>query len=370
MNVKVAYSTKNTIKDIVSDIKEQLKDFNYNLLQFYASSNINSKELSEKLYNELGQISIFGCTSSGEIVSGQMLNNSVVVMAISPDAVSDLKIEVLENISTNNLAVDNAFKSLKNYFGKDLSDLDPNKYIGFVLIDGLSKKEEEINERIGDLTNIKFVGGSAGDDLKLEKTYLFANGKTYTNAAVICLIKSNVKFDVLKTQSFRSSNKKLKVTKADEKNRTVIEFNGKPALEEYMKLAGCNKDNINKAFFYNPVGINLGNDFLVRSPQKADGNNINFYCSIKQGMILDLLESNNIIEDTKKDLDNKIKEFGKVTGLINFNCILRTLELKEKNQIQEYGNLFTDIPSIGFSSYGESYIGHINQTSVMLLFGE
>jgi hypothetical protein len=53
--------------------------------------------------------------------------------------------------------------------------------------------------------------------------------------------------------------------------------------------------------------------------------------------------------------------------LINFNCILRTLELKAKNEEDSYGKIFSDIPTIGFRTYGEEYIGHINQTSVMLV---
>ncbi len=198
MNAKIIYSTKTIVSDIVADLKAQLGDFNYNLVQFYASSTINPQELSKMLYEALGNTPIFGCTTSGEIVSGQMLENSVVLMAMNSNIVADAKIEVLENISTDNLVVDNAFESLKKHFGEDLATLSPHNHVGFVLIDGLSRKEEAINERIGDLTNITFVGGSAGDDLKFKKTYVFANGKTYTDAAVLCLMKSNVKFDVLK----------------------------------------------------------------------------------------------------------------------------------------------------------------------------
>jgi hypothetical protein len=63
-----------------------------------------------------------------------------------------------------------------------------------------------------------------------------------------------------------------------------------------------------------------------------------------------------------------MEESGRITGIINFNCILRTLELKQKNLTGEYGDLFTSIPTIGFSTYGEQYIGHINQTATMLVF--
>lgn len=54
-------------------------------------------------------------------------------------------------------------------------------------------------------------------------------------------------------------------------------------------------------------------------------------------------------------------------ALINFNCILRTLEMESKGLTQQYGELFTDIPTVGFSTYGEAYIGHVNQTATMLV---
>jgi hypothetical protein len=53
---------------------------------------------------------------------------------------------------------------------------------------------------------------------------------------------------------------------------------------------------------------------------------------------------------------------------LNFHCILRTLELKGKNQLDAYGRLFERVPTVGFSTYGEEYLAHIKQTSTMLLF--
>lgn len=92
-------------------------------------------------------------------------------------------------------------------------------------MDGLSKSEEKVMEKIGDLTNVVFIGGSAGDDCKFEKTYVHVNGEVHSHAAVLALLKPNVPFDFVKTQSFVSTDIKLEATKVDEKNRIVHEFN-------------------------------------------------------------------------------------------------------------------------------------------------
>lgn len=41
--------------------------------------------------------------------------------------------------------------------------------------------------------------------------------------------------------------------------------------------------------------------------------------------------------------------------------------MESKGLTQQYGELFTDIPTVGFSTYGEAYIGHVNQTATMLV---
>lgn len=368
MKVKTAYSQKRDINEIIADVTNQIGSFDAKLVQFYASSSIDPNIISAEIQKAFGKTPTIGCTTSGEIISNLMMDNSIVVMALGPDIISNLKIEVLSNLDSGSNLVDNAFQSFEGYFNTPMTELDHNKYVGQVLIDGLSGKEEAINERIGDLTNITFVGGSAGDDLKFQQTYLYANGKVYSNAAILILMECNTRFDIIKTQSFRSTGKKVVVTKVDEPKRTIIEMNGKPAVKEYSNLMGIEEGKAAEAFATNPLGLVFEDDFFVRSPQKTIDDSIVFYCSMKEGMELDILESSNIVEETRKDLKAKIDSFGDISAILIFNCILRTLELKNKEQTEDFAKLFSDIPTVGFSTYGESYIGHINQTATMLIF--
>lgn len=368
MKVKTAYSKKDKVKDAIEDIKQQIGDFDTRLLLFFASPSLDPENISAEMQNGFTGVPTMGCSSSGEIVTGKILDQSVVAMAFGPEIIDDCKIEVIENLNTDTNQIDAAFSSFGNYFRTSSHDLSPDKYIGMVLIDGLSLQEEAVNDRIGDLTNVTFVGGSAGDDLAFKQTYVYVNGKSYTDAAALVLIKSHAKFDFLKTQSFQATDKDVVVTKADESKRKVYEINNKPATQAYAELVGVPEGKVADSFFSHPVGLVFQDDFFVRSPQRTDGDSIYFYCSIKEGMKLKILNSGNILEYTREALNRKMDEMGGVSAVVNFNCILRTLELKDKNQTEGYGEIFNSVPTVGFSTYGESYIGHINQTSTMVLF--
>jgi len=234
-------------------------------------------------------------------------------------------------------------------------------------VDGLSGTEEKVMERIGDMTNVSFIGGSAGDDLKFKQTHLFAHGKAYSNAALLALIRVGIPFDFIKTQSFKPLDKILTATKVNESAREVIEFNHKPAVEAYASAVGTSAEKAQDFFMSNPVGLMMGDEPFVRSPQQVKEKSIFFYCNVLEGMDLRLLQSEDIVEGTCIAMQEKEKEFGPFSGIINFNCILRTLELKQRNQTEAYGQLFAGVPTIGFSTYGEEFVGHINQTATMLV---
>jgi hypothetical protein len=367
MNIKTAYSTKGTSDEVIQDLKAQLGDFDAKMLVFFASSRFAPNIISQKVQDAFPSAAVIGCSTSGEIVSGKMLKNSLVAMAFNSAAIQDVVLEVVENPKNEN-SIKKAFASFEGSLKAPMSDLDPSKYLGLIFVDGLSGAEEKLIDKIGDLTNVTFMGGSAGDDLKFEATHVYANGKSYTNAAVLAVLKPAVPFTFIKTQSFCDLGKPLVVTKANEENREVIEFNGKPAAQAYAEVLGVAVEEAPNRFMHNPVGLVIEGVPFVRSPQRIKGTNMLFYCGVTEGMELSLLESTDIIADTGSALEKAKNELGSISGIINVNCILRTLELDQKQLSDEYGKLFSDYPTVGFSSYGEQYIGHINQTATMVVF--
>jgi len=366
MNIKTAYSVKPDAQNAVADIRNQLKGFDPNLIVFFASSVLEQEELAERMEAAFPGAETFGCSTAGEIVTGKMLTKSVTAMAFNKNAIKNCKVEVIDNLNKESRRAFNAFE---RHFGQSMKELDPHKYVGIILIDGLCCKEELIMDKMGDLTNVTFIGGSAGDDLKFEKTFVYANGKSYSHAAVMAILEPASEFSFIKTQSFCELPKKLEVTKANEYTREVLEFNGIPAAVAYAEALGVSLEEAKNRFMHNPVGLVFEGDPFVRSPQQIKGDAMAFYCSVKEGMELSLLESTDIIASTKQAIEDKKAEMEGISGIVNFNCILRTLELGQKGLCEEYGKLFGDVPTVGFSTYGEEYIGHINQTATMLVFG-
>ncbi len=366
MGIRTVYSTQGLVTDAAADIKNQLAGFDVKTLIYFASSNFDHQSISKLMQETFEGCVVFGCSTSGEIVSGRMLKNSIVAMAFSSDAISDIAVNVVEDIKNPNIK--KVCSDFEEYFGQPMSNMDPSEYVGIVILDGMSSSEEKVMDKIGDLINLIFIGGSAGDDLKFRTTYVYANGKTYTNAAILALLKPTKGFDIIKTQSFKVLNKKLIATKVNEESREVIEFNNKPAVQAYAEALNIPVEEVPNCFMTNPVGLVIDDEVYVRSPQQVKGNHIVFYCNILEGMEVSLLESKDIVKDTVAAVQEKKRQLGTISGIINFHCILRTLELEKKGQTEQYGQIFSDIPTVGFSTYGEAYIGHINQTSTMLVF--
>ena len=360
MKIRTACSLAPETRQAIGQLRANLGTDQPRLVVFFASPCHDPATIACGMRAAFPTATLLGCTTAGEIASGKMLKQSIVAMAFGTEIVADVHVEVVHGLRSG-VDLRKAVAGFSRHFGESLSELDFRTHAGLVLCDGLSGAEEEIMEQLGVATHLLFVGGSAGDDLQFKTTHLFVDGEVVTDAAILAVLKVTTEIDVIKTQSFRILDRTLQVTRADEASRTVFEFDGKPAVAAYAEAVGTSVDKVSDEFMRHPVGLVAAGSPFVRSPQKVQGDSIVFYCNLKEGMKVNLLESTDIVGDTQAAVAAKEREWGKIAGLINFHCILRTLELESRGLTEAYGHIFDTIPTIGFSTYGEAFLGHINQ---------
>lgn len=366
MAITTALSNEQVIETAVEEIAAAITDSELKVVLYFASSVYDPEKLAALMEQSFPGADVFGCTTAGELISGKMTKGSIVAMGLGADVVGDIDIQVVENVHLQD-EITQAFKNFEEYYKVASLEMDPEKYAGIILVDGLSRAEEKVMDAVGNLTNVTFVGGSAGDDLKFEKTHVFAKGKAYSDAAVLALFKPVGEFDFIKTQSFCATEHKLLATDVDEEKRIVFAFDDKPAAAAYAAAVNCQEQELTTHFMEQPLGLMIDGEPYVRSPQRTEKDAVVFYCNVKKGMEMAVLSSTDMLADTEKALKEKNRKEKPIRALVNFHCILRTLQLEKQGKTAEYGKVFSEIPTVGFSTYGEAYIGHINQTSTMLV---
>ena len=364
MPVRVAHTAKVTVDSAAADLHHQLGDAANSLVIYFASSSYPQGELAAALHGVLGATHTLGCSTSGEIITGALKKRSVVAMALSAEDSGPVAVKMVKDLH-DRAALERALASLGDQLGTPLRDVDPATHAGIVLMDGLSRGEERFLDALGDLTDLPFVGGSAGDDLDFVQTWVTLDGRATTGGAVLAVFQPPRGFEIIKTQSFVQSGARLVPTKVDEEQRVVLEFDGKPAADAYAAAIGSSPAELSTKWISHPLGLMAGNEPFVRSPQQVTDAGVAFYCAMKEGTPLSVLTSTDIVADTRRVLDTALQR--PASGLINFNCILRTLDLEARGQHDAYGKVFNGVPTVGFSTYGEAYVGHVNQTATMLL---
>ncbi|MFC1642286.1 FIST signal transduction protein [Myxococcota bacterium] len=365
--MRIAHSALQDVTAVAESLKAQVNGLSPEFVLFFASSQYDPNALGKALGNAFGPVPSLGCTTAGELVSGRMLKNSVVLMAMDAGTVARAATAPVVTPGCEE-TVATALNNVSGAYGKTAGSLDRACHLGLVLQDGLGMTEESVMSTLTSRTNAPFVGGSAGDDLAFQATHVFVDFAPRRDSCGLAMLELCRPYSVLKTQSFEVLDSVLEVTAVDEPTRRVHTLNHRPAAAEYARAVGVEPHELPGRFRQHPLGVLVSEtEPFVRSPQLVDGDDVVFFCQVKKGMQLRLLRARDIVEDTRRDLARAFSELGSIESLINFHCIFRTLELEERGQCEAYSELFRDVPTIGFSTYGESYIGHINQSSTMVL---
>jgi hypothetical protein len=237
---------------------------------------------------------------------------------------------------------------------------------GFLLVDGLSMKEEElISTLYMSLGDVPIVGGSAGDSLKFKETFVYYDGRVWRDAAVFALFVTSLPFQVFKHQHFQPTSTKLVITAADPGRRLVHEINGEPAVEAYAELIGTPVEDLDATVFSRyPLMLRIGDDYYVRSISniEPDGS-LKFLCAIEEGLVLTIGQGDSAIDALARDLRQLREKMGEPVVIIGCDCILRRLEMEKRGIDGDVGRILATSKVVGFSTYGEQFNSvHVNQT--------
>jgi hypothetical protein len=82
------------------------------------------------------------------------------------------------------------------------------------------------------------------------------------------------------------------------------------------------------------------------------------------------MSAGNLLADTRDALEQGRTALGGVVrGAVLFNCVLRRLEMDADGTAELFVAGLQGIPTAGFHTYGETWLGHVNQTLTGVLFG-
>jgi len=307
-----------------------------------------------------------GWSSEGAVASG------ITIMSLSSSEVEETYYSFQEGVKKDPiLAAHAAITELKNKTYEQ--NINPDEYLGLIFFDGLCLGElimKEFSMEKG--LNMAFVGGAAADEMTFSKTLVSADDKLSKDGLIAVILKMKIPFFFNHYVHYLPTDNSFTITRVEIMQRIAWEINGEPAARFYARQVGVDdiKELTIEIFAKNPLGLILGDSIYIRSPNTVVGNTgLQFYCYIEAGTKVFLLKQGDIIANTKSSLEMTAQFLPGIQGCLLFNCIQRHLELIESNKIDEFNNVFSNYPMIGFNTYGEELFTHHNQTLTAVFFG-
>ncbi|WP_407186688.1 FIST N-terminal domain-containing protein [Bradyrhizobium centrosematis] len=371
--VAVAKSKAAGIEQAVADLAAQLPSDELALILLFVSPAYDPHQFIAEISRQFDGIPVCGCTTAGELAPDGWDENSVVALAFSR---ADFSAVVRPILNLDSFRVEDGRRigaELRQELLRVSSQVERGNPFGLVLIDGLCRREEAVMSAIyASLDDIPIVGGSAGDGMRFERTWVFLDGKAHTNAALLILLSTSLPFRVFKCDNFEPRPQKMVVTEADIENRTVRELNAEPAAQEYSRVVGIMDAKLDPfSFASHPVLVRVGGSYYARSIQRVEPDgSLHFFCAIDEGMVLTAATSRSLVGTTREAFAETRDQIGEVSLYIGFECLLRRLDAEQHQLARDMSELYRQNRVVGFHTYGEQFGSmHVNQTFTGVAIG-
>lgn len=371
--VAVAKSKAASVDEAVAELAAQLPSDVLALILVFLSPSYDPHHFIAEISRHFDDTEVCGCTTAGELAPDGWDENSVVALAFSR---ADFSAVVRPIFNLDSFRVEDGRRiggELRHELLRATPQVERGSPFGLVLIDGLCRREEAVMSAIyASLDDIPVVGGSAGDGLRFEKTFVFFDGKAHSNAALLILLNTSLPFRVFKCDNFEPQAQKMVVTEADIENRTVRELNAEPAAQEYSRVVGIMDAKLDPfSFASHPVLVRVGGAYYARSIQRVEPDgSLHFFCAIDEGMVLTAATSRSLVGAARETFADIRDQIGDVSLYIGFECLLRRLDAEQHQLARDMSELYRQNRVVGFHTYGEQFGSmHVNQTFTGVAIG-
>lgn len=370
--IRIAQSCAQDPRRAVAELHAGLAQPDLSLVLFFCSSQYDREALAQELRERFAGVQVAGCTTAGEIGPAGCRDRSLAGVSFSAAACTPVAGR-LEGLSSFRQQDGVALAQDLRRRLRELAPGDGLNTFAFLLVDGLFGHEEQLAHALQQgLAEVPLVGGSAGDALGFESTYVYWDGRFASDAAVLVLAATPLPLTEFKTQHFVPTDERLVVTDADPDGRVVREINGRPAAEEYARLLGADPERLGPDdFAASPVVVVVDGTNYVRSIQRVErGGGLKFYCAIDRGVVLRVARGVDLLENLEAAFSRVRAQIGPPQLVLTCDCILRKLEIDQSGLQAGVSEILRRNNAVGFNTYGEQFCGvHVNQTMTAVALG-
>lgn len=343
------------------------------LVIFFCSSAYDLEVLADEMRQLFAGVQVVGCTTAGEIGPTGYQDHSLSGASFPAGRFTAVS-GCIGQLQRFAIAKGQAMaQELLQKLESRAPQADPDNTFAFLLIDGLSTREEPVTRALQSaLDGLPLVGGSAGDGVRFGSTHVYFEGRFHADSAVLTLVSTPLRFKPFKTQHFVATEERLVVTDADAARRIVREINGLPAAQEYARILGIKERDLGPLrFAASPVVVLIDGTNYVRAVQKVNpDDSLTFFCAIENGLVFRVAKGVDLLENLEQTFARIRAEIGPPQLVLACECILRKLEISQSHLEESVGAVFRRNNTVGFHTYGEQFQGvHVNQTLVGIAIG-
>ena len=332
------------------------------VLVFASPKYIDFKKPIEELKNFYKKAKILGCSSAGEIIGAQILDDSLCVAVIKFE-----KTEI-KSCKTEIQNAEDSFSAGK----KIVNELNADNLRGiFVLSDGLNVNGSELVKGLNSkqLENVVITGGLAGDGSVFKNTWSIYDGDIFTKSIIaVGFYGDHIRIGHGSRGGWDIFGPERRITRSS--SNILYELDGQPALELYKKYLGERASNLPATGLLYPLAIRknsednnqivrtiLGVDEKEQSLTFAGDMPLNYLAQLMRANFDHIITAADEVGDiASKSLPKRNSENGNSLLAIAVSCVGRRLLLGERSEEETEATL-SSLPAgtsqIGFYSYGE-----------------